>query len=283
MARFRRNKVPGIQERPRVNRRNFLTASAAGFGASTLNLSALQNDSASETSREYYELRQYHVQSGRQQKMTDAFLRDALVPALNRLGISPVGVFNVEIGDGGPRYHVLLPAALVDVLATVESRLGQDAEYLKAGAPFLNAPADQPAMVRIESSLMVAFEGWPKLTLPAATAAHKDRLFELRTYESPSDQDHRRKVEMFNSGEFGVFEKAGFWRVFFGDVLIGAKLPCLTYMVGFPSLADRVADWSSFGSQPDWKKLTGSPRYSFESIVSNITNTILRPTDYSQI
>jgi hypothetical protein len=266
-----------------MNRRKFLAASAVGLGASKLNLSAMQNEAADGKSRQYYELRQYHVQSGRQQKLTDAFLRDALVPALNRLGISPVGVFNVEIGEGSPRFHVLLPAASVDVLATAEARLGHDADYLKAGAPFLNAPADQPAMVRVESSLMVAFEGWPNLKLPAAMAAHKDRLFELRTYESPSDQDHRRKVEMFNSGEFEVFEKAGFWQVFFGDVLIGSKLPCLTYMIGFPSLAERVEEWKTFGSLPEWKKLTSSPRYSFESIVSNITNTILRPTDYSQI
>ena len=266
-----------------MNRRNFLAASAAGVGASTLNLSAAQTPSSTEKSREYYELRQYHVQSGRQQKLADAFLREALVPALNRLGIGPVGVFNVDIGDSSPRYHVLLPAPSVEILATAESRLGQDADYLKAGAAFLTAPADQPSFLRIESSLMVAFEGWPKLKLPAASTAHKDRLFELRTYESPSDQDHRRKVEMFNSGEFEVFEKAGFWQVFFGDVLVGSKLPCLTYMIGFPSMAERTADWSAFVSAPEWKKLTSSSRYDFESIVSNITNTILRPTDYSQI
>lgn len=266
-----------------MNRRTFLSASVVGLSASKLDLSAMHNDAADGKSRQYYELRQYHVQSGRQQKITDAFLRDALVPALNRLSISPVGVFNVEIGEGSPRLHLLLPAASADVLATAEARLGLDAEYLRAGAPFLTAPADQPAIVRIESSLMVAFEGWPKLKLPAATTEHKDRFFELRTYESPSDQDHRRKVEMFNSGEFEVFEKAGFWQVFFGDVLIGSKLPCLMYMIGFPSLAERVEEWKTFGSLPEWKKLTSSPRYSFESIVSNITNTILRPTDYSQI
>ena len=283
MALFYKIREAAIEELSHMNRRKFLTAGAAGLGVSKLNLSMPQSDAANGKSRQYYELRQYHVQSGRQQKITDAFLRDALVPALNRLGISPVGVFNVEIGEGSPRYHVLLPAASVDVLATAEARLGLDAEFLKAGAPFLSAPADQPAMVRMESSLMVAFEGWPRLKLPEATTAHKERLFELRTYESPSDQDHRRKVEMFNSGEFEVFEKAGFWQVFFGDVLIGAKLPCLTYMVGFPSLAERVENWKTFGSLPEWKKLTSSPRYSFESIVSNITNTILRPTDYSQI
>jgi hypothetical protein len=171
----------------------------------------------------------------------------------------------------------------VETLTTAEARLGQDAEYLKAGAPFLTAPADEPPLIRIESSLMVAFEGWPKLKLPAATMEHKERIFELRTYESPSDQDHRRKVEMFNSGEYDVFEKAGFSQVFYGDVLVGARLPCLTYMLSFTDLTDRTAKWNAFREAPEWKKLSGSPRYAFESIVSNITNLILSPTTYSQI
>src|SRR5207237_3505930 len=104
-------------------------------------------------------------------------------------------------------------------------RSGQDAEYLKAGAPFLTSADDQAPFIRIESSLMVAFEGWPKLKLPAATAEHKERMFELRTYESPSDQDHRRKVEMFNSGEYDVFEKARFSQVFYDELLVGLPLP----------------------------------------------------------
>jgi NIPSNAP len=267
-----------------MNRRKFLATSAsAATLAATKSTNAQESGHANAKERQYYELRRYHVQSGRQQKLTDEFLRDALVPAANRLGISPVGVFNVDIGASGPCFHVLLPAASVETLATFESRLGQDADYLKAGAPFLTAPADQPAFLRIESSLMIAFEGWPQLKLPAASKEHKDRVFELRTYESPSDQDHRRKVEMFNSGEFEVFEKAGFWQVFYGDVLIGAQLPCLTYIIGFPSVDERAAHWKAFQSAPEWKKLTSNPRYSFEAIVSNITNTTLRPTDYSQI
>ena len=267
-----------------MNRRTFLatSASAATLAAATV-ANSQDSGHANAKERQYYELRRYHVHSGRQQKLTDEFLREAFVPAANRLGISPVGVFTVEIGASSPCFHVLLPASSVETLATFELRLGQDAEYLKAGAPFLTAPADQPSFIRIESSLMVAFEGWPQLKLPAATKDHKDRVFELRTYESPSDQDHRRKVEMFNSGEFEVFEKAGFWQVFYGDVLIGAQLPCLTYIIGFPNVDERSAHWKAFVSAPEWKKLTGNQRYSFESIVSSITNTILRPTDYSQI
>ena len=119
--------------------------------------------------------------------------------------------------------------------------------------------------------------------LPISTATRGPRAFELRTYESPSDRDHVRKVEMFNNGEFEVFEKAGFWQVFYGDVLIGTRLPKLTYMLGFEDLTDRSKKWDAFRSSPEWKKLSSLPRYTYEEIVSNITNVILTPAPYSQI
>ena len=80
-----------------------------------------------------------------------------------------------------------------------------------------------------------------------------------------------------------MFEKAGFWQVFYGDTLIGSRMPNLTYMLGFEDLADRNKKWQAFGSAPEWKKLSSLPRYNFEEIVSNITNVILSPTSYSQI
>ena len=88
---------------------------------------------------------------------------------------------------------------------------------------------------------------------------------------------------MFNSGEFDVFHNAGFWQIFYGDTLVGSRMPNLTYMIGFPDLSERARMWKAFGADPGWKKLNGSSRYNFEEIVSNITNVILSPTSYSQI
>jgi len=270
-----------------MKRRQFLgsslAVSALAAGASSGSTGAGQGASDAAKGREYYELRRYQLQSGPQRKIADAYFRDALVPGLNRLGISPVGVFTVDIGPESPTFYVLMPSTSVETLVTAEFRLEQDADYLKAGAPFLNAPAKEPAYVRIESSLMLAFEGMPKLKVPPAAAEHGARMFELRTYESPTDQDHKRKVEMFNSGEFDVFDKAGFRQVFYGDTIIGSRLPNLTYMVGFEDLAERTKNWKAFGSSPDWKKLSSMAKYTFEDIVSSITNVILSPTEYSQI
>ncbi|MBV9765874.1 MAG: NIPSNAP family protein, partial [Acidobacteriaceae bacterium] len=178
---------------------------------------------------------------------------------------------------------LLLPSMSLETLVTAELRLWQDEEYLKSGSAFLNAPATQPAYVRAESSLLIAFEGHPRLSVTPVTAQHGPRVFQLRTYESPSNQDHRRKVEMFHSGEFDVFQRAGFWQVFYGDTLMGPRLPNLTYMLSFPDLSELNAKWKAFGSDPDWKKLNTSPKFNYESIVSNITNLILSPASYSQI
>jgi hypothetical protein len=147
----------------------------------------------------------------------------------------------------------------------------------------LNAPATEPAFHRMESSLMIAFEKIPGITLPTATATNGPRVFELRTYESPSDQDHKRKVEMMQSGEEAIFAKAGFSQVFYSDTLIGPRLPNLTYMLSYESVAVRDKLWTAFANAPEWKAMQALPRYAFESIVSNITNVILTPAPYSQI
>jgi hypothetical protein len=259
-----------------MKRRQFLTTSLAASG-----LAAGQQLGAK--GRDYYALRRYHLQSGPQEKLADSYFREALVPALNRLGIKPVGVFSVDIGPDSPSFYVLMPGTSVEALVTADFRLEHDDAYLKAGAPFLNAPAKQPAYVRMESSLMLAFEGMPKLTLPLGSAEHRARVFELRTYESPTHQDHKRKVEMFNNGEFDIFQKAGFWQIFYGDTLLGPRMPNLTYMIGFADLAERDKLWKAFLSAPEWRKLSSSPRYASEEIVSSITNVILSPAEYSQI
>jgi hypothetical protein len=269
-----------------VQRRRFLASSLAASGmaieASSSHLKAGQ-EASGKSSREYYVLRRYHLQSGPQQKVTNSFVADALIPALNRLGMKPIGAFDLYIGPETPSLYLLIPSTSLETLVNAEFRLARDEEYQRAGAFFLNAPAKERAYVRVESSLMCAFEGWPKLTLPPATAQNGSRVFQLRTYESPTDQDHRRKVEMFNNGEFGVFQRAGFWQVFYGDTLIGSHLPNLTYMLSFPDLSELNAKWKAFGADPEWKKLRSSPRFNFEEIVSNITSLILNPTSYSQI
>ncbi len=255
-----------------MQRRHFLSTLAA---APALRFAEAQAPAG----REYYELRRYHLVNGPQQKLISGFVADALIPALNRLGITPVGAFDLYLGPQTPALYLLLPSLSLEKLVTAEFALAHDDEYQRKGEAFLKAPAKEPPFERVESSLLSAFEGYPKLTAPP----HGERVFQLRTYESPTNHDHRVKVQMFNSGEFAAFKRAGFWSVFYGDTLIGPRLPNLTYMISFPNLSELNDKWKAFGADPGWKKLVADPRFSYEPIVSNINNLILNPTSYSQI
>jgi hypothetical protein len=276
--------TPIYQERI-VERRKFLASSiaAAAVGmTSPANLHAFQGTAESKA-REFYVLRHYFIRSGPQQSATSPFFQEALIPALNRAGINPVGVFNLTIGAPGPSVFVIMPSSSLENLVEIEDRLLQDSEYQKAGAAFLGAGNAEPAFERVESSLMHAFQGWPTLTVPPAKAAGTPRIFELRSYEGASEQNYRTKVEMFHHGEFDAFRKAGFQVVFAGEVLVGQRLPKLTYMVSYESLDERTRKWAAFFASDEWKHLISNAKYSAPGLVSNNSIEILTPAQYSQI
>jgi NIPSNAP len=264
-----------------MQRRQFLAASLATSALALARDAAAQGDAHS--GREYYQIRQYKLENGPQTKLVGSYFSDALIPALTKLGLGPVGAFSADFGAETPVYYLVIPGASVEALVSVDLHLAEDAAFLKAAEPFWNAPASSPSFQRVESSLLRAFEGWPKLTLPAASATKGKRIFQMRTYESPSYRDHVNKVEMFHKGEFDIFKAAGFQSVFYGDMLIGPRIPCLTYMLCLDSLEELNAKWNAFRDHPDWKKLSTDPKYSFEPTVSNITNLVLSPLAASQI
>lgn len=228
--------------------------------------------------KEYYELRIYRVASEAQGKRLDEFLGKVAVPAWNRVGVKPVGVFRSEKAEERDLY-VLLPHKSAESLVTCRARLLADKQYVKEGAPFLKLPKADPLYQRIESSVLLAFDAVPKVEVPSK----KDtRLFQLRTYEAHSVERNLKKIEMFNdAGEVALFRKCGMNPVFFGEALIGTKVPNLTYMIGFDDVDAQKAGWKKFIAHPDWKKMSGDPAY--KDTVSRITNLVLRPTAYSQI
>jgi len=231
------------------------------------------------THRDLYELRRYAIAAESQQRALGRFLRDAAIPAFNRIGIAPVGVFHPE-KEISPVYLLLRHPSAESLLTSTQALLA-DAEYQDKGADFLNAPADKPAFQRVESALLLAFKGMATLETPVKSPG---RVFQLLIYESPSVKTGQKNIEMFNdAGEIDIFRRVGLHPVFFGETLVGAELPNLTYMLVFESGVELKANWSKFGSDPDWKRLSKIPEYADKAILSGITSLILRPADYSQI
>ena len=195
---------------------------------------------------------------------------------MNRIGIGPVGVFNVMYGQNEPSLYVLAVHKSLESVANASTRLLEDEEYRKSD--FANAALSDPMYMSYQSTLMKAFKGLPKLEVPEK----KRRLFELRIYQSHNIRAAKKKIEMFNEGgEIAIFKKTGLNPVFFGETIVGPKQPNLHYMLVHEDMTDRDRRWGVFGSSPEWKELRENPEY--RDTVSNITDIILQPTPYSQI
>ena len=260
-----------------MDRRKFIAAGAVAAVAPLPQLAALGQPSP----RQYIELRRYHLIPGAKQGAFTKFVGDVAIPAMNRAGVSPVGAFTVVYGENAPSLLLALTHSTLESVVSLRERLAADVEYNRAGASVLDAPLSDPAFIRVESTLLRAFEAMPLVERSSGAAGATSRLFELRTYESHSDRAALNKLKMFNAGEIPIFRNAGLTPVFFGETVVGAKMPSLTYMVTFPDMAARDAAWGRFGKDPAWKKLSSDPQY--QDNVSAISDIILQPTAYSQI
>jgi hypothetical protein len=240
----------------------------------------MQDDKKSD--RQLLELVEYHMLPGSKKKVMNDFLANAMIPACARAGIGPVGVFEPVHGSDSLTLFVLVPFQSFESFATSSAKVQADPEFQKAAESFYAMPLSDPPYMRMQSSLMLAFEQTPKVEVTSLSTEKKPRVFEMRFYESHNGKMAKKKVEMFNKGgEIAIFRRAGLQPVFFGETLVGPRMPNLTYMVVFPDWAAREKAWDTFRNDPDWKKLSTDAYYA--DTVSNITDLILRPTSYSQV
>jgi hypothetical protein len=256
-----------------MTRRHILGAAAAGAAASA---------AAQEPARNaFFELRYYQMRNTRnnQVRRTTDFLSKAYVPAARRAGIKPVGIFSATIAPEAPFLMVVSGYPSLAAMQTSLEKLAADAGYQKSLAEYSSGP--ELGYSRVESSLFRCFDSVPVIETGSAPAG--GRTFELRTYESDSEASLRRKIDMFNQAEIGIFRRCGLQPVFFGEALVGSKLPRLTYMVAYDSMAGREKAWAAFGADPEWQKIRTRPEWADSEIVSNISNAILRPATGSEI
>jgi len=263
-----------------MKRRSFVKASLlTGAAATTLPTISMATSTNKKSGAEFYELRIYTLKNAEQQKLVEDYFQNAFIPALNRLGSKNIGVFTELKPDGQTRIFALIPYNSLDGFLSTQSKLAADADYNTQAAPYLNAPMASPAYDRIESSLLQAFSHMPKMEVPEK----KQRIFELRRYESPTESAGKSKIAMFNeSGEIGIFKRLGFKPVFYSETLIGTVRPNLVYMITFDDMDGHDQKWKAFGADADWNRIKSMPEYP-DAIVSHITSTLLVPTSFSQV
>ncbi len=238
---------------------------------------------ATEPPRCYYQLKIYHYKTKSQEDKLDTYLKNAYIPASGRASAWEIGVFKtLEQDTTDRRIYVLSTFRRYGLLQKIDKRLMKDQQYLIDAKDFLDATYNDAPYTRFETVILRAFPRWPISAKPELTANKIDRIYELRSYESPTQKYHLSKVKMFNQGgETLLFSRLKFNAIFYADVLIGSHMPNLMYMTAFENKADRDKHWDTFSNDPEWKTLSAMPEYQHN--VSKAEIIFLHPTEYSQL
>ncbi len=231
--------------------------------------------------RDFYQVKIYHCKNDSQLQQVNEYLENDYLPALHRFNIKNIGVFT-PIGNDTASVklvYVLIPFKSEEEWLKIDQNLLKDVTYAAAAKDFLSAPADEAPYERMESILLEAFDGQQKLLLPATKNA--GRVFELRSYESPTENLLAKKMAMFNKDEINIFNRLGFNPVFYGRVLSGSHMPNLMYMPVFNSVEERNAQWKVFGNDAKWKEISADPANENKVSVSHIDSILMHSTSYS--
>ena len=232
-----------------------------------------------EGEKQYIELRYYDVKSAAAAKAVDAYLADALVPALNRAGSKNIGVFREEEEKAEPFRLVVIAHDSIGDFSNLAGKLAHDDTYRKAAADYMAMNKDSP-LARIRSELLHSFDCWKRLKT-AKESGLDATIFELRIYESANEHFGDLKVEMFNSGEVPIFLDSGVIPIFMGQAIEGDKMPNLTYMTAYKDQASKDKAWDNFRKHADWQVLKQVEK--FKGSVSKIHKINLIPIDSSQL
>jgi hypothetical protein len=259
-----------------MQRRNFVKSSLIAATALTTGkpLHASQNPAQQKA---LLELREYEIHFGASENDLHNYFQHALIPALNKYGVKNVGVFKETSKSEPAKIYLLITYASFETFPVINAQIKTDDDFKKASTDYMKLPAEKVPFIRYTSKLMIAFDGLTQLAVPAK----EPRIFELRTYESANEDAAARKIKMFNDEEFKIFYRTKLTPVFFGEVIAGKDLPCLTYMITFSNMEEREKNWAAFGADADWQRVSALPEYA--NTVSRITKIFLEPLAYSQV
>lgn len=238
-------------------------------------------DGAYAAKKYYYLLKIYHLQTKTQEDRIDNYLKNAYLPALHQLGIKAVGVFKpVEQNAADLKIYVLVPFSSTKKLISVDQELNENKQYLADGKDYIDAGYKDAPFTRIENIVLQAFPKMFQPAVPQLTAAKTERVYELRSYESPTEKYNINKVKMFNDGnEVALFKRLNFNAVFYAEVIAGSHMPNLMYMTAFNNKQDRDKHWETFTNDAEWKALSAKSEY--QNNVSHNEIVFLNPTTYS--
>jgi hypothetical protein len=230
--------------------------------------------------RRVFTLEQYYLKNGSQVQRIHDHISKAALPALGKVHSGPKIVLEALIAAHQPQVAVILGFESIEELWSVRSKVITDQELARSYESWESHP-EQP-YEHFSTALLEATDYMPEL-VNDREPRKSPRIFELRTYHSPTWRQLRALHERFAGPEIRIFHRVGVHPVLYTSTLVGNDMPNLTYLTPFDDLASREKAWNAFSADPEWVRVRKESIDRHGQISSVIQIALYRATTYSPI
>ena len=256
-----------------LDRRGFISAMPALLATGA----AAEADTGRKT--RFYVLERYQLEQGPQTSRIHDFFSKALVPALGRAYGGPQIYLEAIVAPHMPLVTAIFGVESPGQVWDIAKQIWADKDFVRAfdqwesgGVPYVTTSA----------MLLEATDYSPEIVAPEKPP-EKPRLFELRTYHSPTARQHKALDARFAGPEIKIFQRSGIHPVFYTSTVFGPNRPNLTYLIPFESLAAREKAWNTFGADEEWIRVRNESVARDGQITAVIDLSLHRATAYSPI
>lgn len=238
------------------------------------------SSAAAAEGRRIFVLEQYYLKNGTQPGRIHEHFSKAALPALNKVHSGPKIFLESLVAPHMPQVAVVMGFKSLEELWSVHAKVIADTELMKSFENWENHP-EQP-YEHFSIALLEATDYCPEIANdpePRKTS----RIFELRTYHSPTWRQLRALHERFAGPEIKIFHRSGVNPILYSSTLVGPNMPNLTYVIPFENLAAREKAWDAFGADPEWIKVRKESTDKHGQISSVSQVSLYRATPYSPI
>lgn len=226
-----------------------------------------------------YVLEQFFLKNGTQLPRIHDFMSKAMLPALNRYHTGPKIYLEAIVAPHMPQFAAIYGFHSIEEIWSLHAKIAADAELQKRSDEFESGP--EPPFEHQTNTLLEAADYSPEIA--PSGPGDPARIFELRTYHSPTWRQLRALHERFAGPEIKIFHRTGVHPILYSSTVVGANMPNLTYVIPFESLAAREKAWAAFGADPEWVKVRKESVEKHGQISSVIQIALYKAAPYSPV
>ena len=256
-----------------LDRRGFLSTVPA------LLASGAVSGAEAERKTRFYVVEQYQLEQGPQTSRIHEFFSKALLPALDRIHPGPKIFLEAVAAPHLPTVTAILGVESVSQIWEISQQLFADKDFSRA---FDQWEAGEEPFITSSAALLEATAYSPEI-VPPEKPPESPRIFEMRTYHSPTARQWKALHARFSGAEIKIFHRVGVHPVFYSSTVFGANRPNLTYLIPFDNLAAREKAWNAFGADEEWIKVRKESVERDGQITAVIDLSLHRATAYSPV